>query len=823
LNLLSHLPQWPTYGGINVRLLSVPVAIISLAGVAHAEQQQVRRGPAPAWVVPSELLPVPANVSGPIFARRQDVLVHVSDAGQAQYSGSRYKILQSNALELGNISIAWNPAAGAPIVHEIKVYRDGQSIDVLQNTSFEILRREDQLEAATLDSILTAVLHVPDLRVGDELEIDLTSFGSDPTLLHHESGILLLAPSPAPGRYHLGLSWEQGHQPNVKMTADLEPVALRSDRAIDFRFDNPPTVSPPADAPARYQWQRIVQYSDFADWASLSRHFAPLYAKAATLTPGSPLTAEAQRIAAAYHTPMDRAAAALKLVQQDVRYIYVGLNGGNLQPATADETWKRRFGDCKAKTVLLLALLKQLGVDAEAVLVNSEGNDDGLEQRLPMPQLFDHVLVRAHIDGANYWLDGTLPPVARASLQPFYPVTRVLPLSTAGSPIERLAWQPQTLPDEINLYEADARAGFDKPAHIVSTTIVRGIKGLQQDVQFSAVTSAQLLAAFRQRAIGDTFQTIDDVQWHYDEQAGASILRISGTGTVDWQDDGNGAKSLALPGGGFSPPDRRVRAADQDAEVPFYQTPDFDCYVTTIRLPASTQAKQWTSKPSFVQHLFGRTYYRAWELRDGSVRMVRTSRVERPEIDAANARRDNARVAGFDNSMGWISYDPAGRRMAVGNGEHVPATDEVDWASAPTACLSPASRQALAPVAAAAVQEGGPKAAATPGSSASQPSAPSAANGKASPQPDPVRLDQVRFEASPDIVKTLGILQPDHNMDSVIRHLLGLGIAFERSPVTLDLAALPPDLAKAIRNLPKGEPFILPTRRKITVNVMIGR
>jgi len=50
-----------------------------------------------------------------------------------------------------------------------------------------------------------------------------------------------------------------------------------------------------------------------------------------------------------------------------------------------------------------------------------------------------------------------------------------------------------------------------------------------------------------------------------------------------------------------------------------------------------------------------------------------------------------------------------------------------------------------------------------------------------------------------------------------------LGIAFERSPVTLDLAALPPDLAKAIRNLPKGEPFILPTSGKITVNVMIGR
>jgi hypothetical protein len=797
------------------------VAAVALAGVAHADPQQVRRGPAPAWAVPSAMLPVPDNVSGPIFARRQDVLVHIGDSGQAQYSGSRFKILQSNGLELGNITIAWNPAAGAPIVHEIKVYRDGQAIDVLQNASFEILRRENQLEAASLDGVLTAVLHVPDLRVGDELEIDLTTFGSDPTLLHHESGILLLAPSPAPGRYRLGLSWDQGYQPNVRLTQDMEPIAQRSDRAIDFRFDNPPLLAPPNDAPARYRWQRIVQFSAFPDWASVSRHFAPLYARAATLPPGSPLIAEAQRIAATYDTPTARAAAALKLVQQDVRYVYVGLNGGNLQPATADLTWKRRYGDCKAKTVLLLALLKQLGVNAEAVLVNSAGNDDGIEQRLPIPQLFDHVLVRAHIDGSSYWLDGTLPPVARASLQPLFPVSRVLPLSIAGSPLERLAWQPPAVADEIHMYDADARAGFDKPAHIVSTTIFRGIEGLQQYMQFSAVTSAQLLAAFRQNAIGDTFQAIDDVQWHYDEQAGASILKVSGTGTIDWQDDGGGAKSLALPGGGFNPPDRRVRAADQNPDVPFYQKPDFECYVTTIRLPQSTQPRQWTSKPSFVQHLFGRTYYRAWELRDGSVRMIRTSRVEQPEIDAATARRDNARVPGFDNSMGWISYDPAERNGSVGRGEHVPTTDEVNWASADAPCLPPASRESVRPVATAAVESSGAKAGATPGLSAAASLAAPSDTAKTSLKPDLVRLDQIRVEGGPEMAKKLEILKPDHDMNAVIRHLLGLGITFERSPVGIDLAMVPPDLANAIKALPKGEPFLLPQGGKITINVVI--
>jgi len=621
------------------------------------------------------------------------VEIHLSDQGQAQYLGYRIKILQSSALKLGNIAIAWNPTAGAPIAHEIKLLRDGQVIDVLKDSSFEILRREDQLEAARLDGTLTAVLRVPDLRVGDELEVDLTTFGSDPTLQHKEAGVLLLMPSPSPGRYHLGLSWDSGHKPNVRTTADMTAAMVTGERAIDFRFDNPAFLSPPKDAPARYQWQRAVEYSDFSDWAALSRQFAPLYAKAATLAANSPIKREAARIAAAQARPLDRASAALKLVQQDVRYIYVGLKGGNLMPASADETWQRRYGDCKGKTTLLLALLAELGIDAEAVLVNSSGADDGLDQHLPIPLFFDHVLVRARIDGATYWLDGTLPPVAPPSARPVFQVNWVLPLTERGSAIEKLEWRPPATPDEINLFEIDARAGFDKPARIVSTDIVRGVKGLQQQIQFSAVTPAQMLDIFRQRVIGDVWQTIDDVQWRYDQKARASILTISGTGTVNWDDDGAGARSLALPGGGFSPPMRRARSTGQDQNAPFYTKPEYSCHVTTVRLPSSTQPKQWSSKGSFYQRIFGRIYYRAWELRDGSIRMVRGSRVEQPEIDVASAERDNGRIAAFDNSMGWIFYDPSRQRSSVGSGETVPATYDFDWTGDDVPCAPPAKGQ----------------------------------------------------------------------------------------------------------------------------------
>ncbi|MES2698558.1 MAG: DUF3857 domain-containing transglutaminase family protein [Pseudomonadota bacterium] len=670
----------------------VVASIFVAAPPALATDDQVLRAPAPDWVSTSELLPVPADAAGLVFVRRSDFLVHLDEQGQSNFVGYRIKILHPNALQLGNLSIAWTPSAGAPTVHVIRVHRAGTVIDVLENASFEILRREDQLEAASLDGILTAVLRVPDLRVGDELEVGLTVRASDPTLQETVSGILLLAPEPQPGRFTLGLSWDDGQRPNVQLTPDITDVAERTDQSIRLSFDNPSPLAPPNDAPPRYQWQRLLEYSDFADWPAISARFYPLYLRAAELGSDSPLREEARQIAAAHTDPLDRARAALTLVQQQVRYIYVGLESGNLTPATADETWQRRYGDCKGKTTLLLALLNELGIEAEAVLVNNTGVDDGFEQRLPNAGLFNHVLVRVKFGGRDFWMDGTLPAVAEPSEAPIIPYGWVLPLTHQGSTLQHLEWQPYDRPMEVNLFEIDARAGFDQPARITSTRIIRGINGLAQQVELSALTEQQLLNGMRQQATGDTWQTIDAVQWHYDVEAQASVLTISGTGAVDWDDESDGSKSLTLAGGGFNPPQRRVRPSEQNQAVPYFNQSEFSCHVTTVRLPEETRPTQWTFNTAFDVRMFGANYYRAFEKRDGAMRMVRGRRIEQREISAEDAARDNARLGSFDNSMARIEFDPA-RESLVSRSPtaRVPATYEIDWTADNVPCLAPAA------------------------------------------------------------------------------------------------------------------------------------
>jgi hypothetical protein len=663
-------------------------AIAFIHGAAHAKNDNVERGPVPDWAKPNELLEVPSDSAGLVYIRGQDVIAHLDEKGQAIYTGYRIKLLHPNALALGNLAISWNPASGAPVVHSIKVYRDGEVIDVLKSTVFEILRREDQLEVAMLDGALTAVARIADLRVGDELEFSYTVRHNDPTLGSVDSGLLFLSGTTPPGRFRLALNWVEGQEPRVKMTDDMKALAQASKQALEFRLDNPKTLTPAKDAPPRYNWTRVVEYTDYPDWSSISKRFAPLYNKAATLSVGSPLKKEASRISNNYRTSLDRAGAALKLVQQDVRYIYIGLDGGNLTPAGAEETWQRRYGDCKGKTALLLALLNELGIEAQPVMANNDDKDDGLDERLPNPGIFNHVLVRANIEGKAYYLDGTMPPVAAPSVDPILPYRWILPLTSAGSDLQRLEWRPPAVPDTVELLEIDARAGFDEPAKITKTTITRGFGGLHEQVQFSAITPAQLLDGMRQQAIGDTWQTIDDVNWRYDEKARASILTIVGNGKVDWDDDGNGAKSMALPGGGFNPPNKRIRAADQNQNQPYFSKSEYSCYVTTVRIPSNTKIDQWASKSGFDTRLFGRNYYRAFDFREGAVRMVRGSRIEQQEIDAATAKRDNDRIADFDNSMGYIFYDPNSKNYDTVSDVKVPATYEIDWTAGNAPCLA---------------------------------------------------------------------------------------------------------------------------------------
>ena len=62
----------------------------------------------------------------------------------------------------------------------------------------------------------------------------------------------------------------------------------------------------------------------------------------------------------------------------------------------------RRFGDCKAKTALLLAVLAELGIQAEPVLVDSQGGD-GANGDCPLRA---SSIMSSSVPGSAAWFTG---------------------------------------------------------------------------------------------------------------------------------------------------------------------------------------------------------------------------------------------------------------------------------------------------------------------------------------------------------------------------------------------------------------------------------
>jgi len=531
------------------RLFAVAAAsLVMLATSVSA--QEVEQTPAPAWVAPPlNDAPTPATGDAALRTLTIDHQLRFDAGGTHTYTFQRYQVLTRQGLgSVGTVSLVWSPASETVQVHALRLIRDGQIIDVLASQEFETIRRENNLESAMLDGQLTATLQPRDIRVGDILEFAFTVHDTLGVLAPHLEAFDSASSDETIDHYRLRAHWSDAHPIRVSATApwaDVRPRRAGGDWLYEIDARNLTPEQVPNDVPVRFLLSRTIQFTDFESWADASRLMAPLYEKGATLEADSPLLAEIERIRAENDTDAGRAAAALRLVEDQVRYLALAMGEGNYVPMTADEVWRSRYGDCKGKTVLLLALLKGLGIEAEAALVSTRWGD-GLDAQLPLLSWFDHVIVRATVDGRIYWMDGTrigdrgldslVPPGWRWSL----------PVRAAGAGLEAIEQPPLTVPPMDVLVEMDAREGLDADAGMMIDLLYRGDYATALRRQFGSVPQDQLETMLRSQFDNDSGMTISGVETRFDEAANELHLIMRGTSRMSWV-NGSGGRVMALP------------------------------------------------------------------------------------------------------------------------------------------------------------------------------------------------------------------------------------------------------------------------------------
>lgn len=547
--------------------------VILAATPAHAGEQ-VLYGPAPEWIDTKAVPPIDTAAKAPIA--RLDVQQRIEDGTVTIFIDRAIKLDSAEALTQGGTSTAtWMPEKGDLTIHAVQILRGDEVIDILAaGERYTVLRRETQLERRTLDGMLTATMPIPGLRIGDVLNIAFSQTVRDETLAGGAQLNSLLFAKPFEAGFARNIvSWPEDEAIVWKAGPGItQPVAeLRGGyRHVSIALPLPERDEMPGDAPSRFNRPQALQAGTFHDWAHVSSVFAPLYDVGGEIAPGSPLAAEVARIEKATSDPLERAAMATRLVQERISYLMNGMSGGNYTPQAPERTWELRFGDCKAKSKLLLALLRGLGIEAEPVLVNTQFSD-AVPEMVPMPGAFDHVIVRADIGGTPYWLDGTMTGTRLSNIGNTPAIRYGLPIRGDGTGLMRIEPRVPEHADMNNRITLDQRGGIDIPTLATLVTRLSGAAASNLSASIGQMSDDQRDQMLESLAASSPLGALSLVDGDVEIIEDEAVVQFTVTGlmTTPWKEEGARMRQNLdmLPGANYEFSTDRARAAWRDIPV----------------------------------------------------------------------------------------------------------------------------------------------------------------------------------------------------------------------------------------------------------------
>lgn len=361
----------------------------------------------PAWVAPAT--ESSAQVArGGMHYRVIDEQIRVEDKGESIHSHVVRVVDDVGGLTVASqIEVEFDPSYQTLAMHHLEIVRDGHRIDRLSGRKYQVLQRETQLERQVYDGRATLSIVLDDVRVGDQIDFSYTIRGANPVF----DGKFV---------YTAWMSTYRGATAlyQVRLLAPVErkihvragsPEIVLSERVIGglretlLRREAVPRFEVEANASYAAILPHQAQFSEFADWAAVARWGDRLFVQAGS---GDLVERKAAEIRRSAKRDDERLLAALRFVQGEIRYFGTEIGVGTHRPEAPDRVLERRFGDCKDKVSLLVALLRRLGIEARPVLVSTT-LDGRVDQLQPSPLAFDHVIARVQLGGATYWLDAT--------------------------------------------------------------------------------------------------------------------------------------------------------------------------------------------------------------------------------------------------------------------------------------------------------------------------------------------------------------------------------------------------------------------------------
>lgn len=306
---------------------------------------------------------------------------------------------------VSTINVSYDPSYQKLKFHKINIIRNNTVINKLNISDIQVMRRELNAENHLYDGSLSAIIHLTDVRTDDIIDYAYSIVGFNPIHKNIFSNHFYF----------------NAYQPYGKIN-----VTLLSPKKLNYKPYNTnikPTISNLNNS-YKYNWvitntkkldyeeympdwkliHETILISEFNSWKEVIDWGIDVFKISQPLD--IDLIAKINQINNLHSSNGEKIKATLNFVQNEIRYLGLESGIGSYKPFSPNQVFKQRFGDCKDKSLLMVAMLNKMNIEAYPMLVNTSLKQN-IKSVLPTPKIFNHCVVKV-TDGRNYYYDPTI-------------------------------------------------------------------------------------------------------------------------------------------------------------------------------------------------------------------------------------------------------------------------------------------------------------------------------------------------------------------------------------------------------------------------------
>ncbi|HXU05263.1 MAG TPA: DUF3857 domain-containing protein, partial [Polyangia bacterium] len=351
----------------------------------------------------------PTGSGAVVLLDRRVVRVHRNGLSRTFAQRVVQVLTERGAEENKEFAVHYTPGREEVDVRQARVYRRSASGEL---TTLEATDRSDEDLSEPWYGLYydnrAEVVRFEGLRPGDVVEIQylVDDVGSDNQMADYFGDLQFIGETIPKRRwdYTLIAPVSRPIYSNVPRLPRLERqiTVEGNDRVYRFAAKDIGKIDAEPAMPGIGETSPYLHVSTYASWADVGAWYWRLVEE--SLAADDEVRRTARGLVKRGMSDAERARAVYDFVVSSTRYVGLEFGIHGYKPYKVTQVLARRFGDCKDKAALTIALLREVGVPAELVLVRTRRGGH-LDAEPASLAVFDHAIV--YIPKLDRYLDGT--------------------------------------------------------------------------------------------------------------------------------------------------------------------------------------------------------------------------------------------------------------------------------------------------------------------------------------------------------------------------------------------------------------------------------